>query len=273
MASVLPQRRRRGAGAATRAAPLAAQPAPQPDPQQPARGAACIGCPGPRRSWRRRWRRRRHWLGGGLGAQPAPRGHRRMSPRTRPLTGMRPGVPLLSSAGGPSDLEAASSALHGGPSELRARGRALCSPARSLGARGHALCSSALQDLWRRRLALQRRQDLRLCLRQPSRSRNDHGTNAIEDVLEGSAACGRGGGHGGCSSRKAAQPAPSNFTESLLIQPSLVAQCAAGQPPTFLLRPEATAWLMGIPTESPFRLIPGFGKAGSDQLARKAVGL
>ena len=53
----------------------------------------------------------------------------------------------------------------------------------------------------------------------------------------------------------------------------LCAQCAAGQPPTFLLRPEATAWLMGIPTESPFRLIPEFGKAGSDQLSRKAVGL
>ena len=150
-----------------------------------------------------------------------------MSPRTRPLTGMRPGVPLLSSAGGPSDLEAASSALHGGPSELRARGRALCSPARPLGARGHVLCSSALQDLWRRRLALQRRQDLRLCLRQPSRSRNEcH--RGCPRRLEGSAACGRGGGHGGCSSRKAAQPAPSNFTESLLIQPSLVAQCAAG---------------------------------------------
>ena len=29
------------------------------------------------------------------------------------------------------------------------------------------------QDLWRRRLALQRRQDLRLCSRQPSRSRNE----------------------------------------------------------------------------------------------------
>ena len=40
-----------------------------------------------------------------------------------------------------------------------------------------------------------------------------------------------------------------------------------------MLRPEATAWLMGIPTESPFRLTPGFGQAGGDQLARKAVGL
>ena len=68
------------------------------------------------------------------------------------------------------------------PRSSRPRPLLLCSPGPLAAPTGPAACSAA-----------------KIC-GSVCANQVDHGTNAIEDVLEGSAARGRGGGHGGCSS-------------------------------------------------------------------------